>query len=260
MSPAEIYEQRFVPALFGPWGERVAQLAGVEAGDACLDVGCGTGALTRALAARAGDPARVVGLDPQAAMLEVAARAVPGVAWVEGEAGALPFDDQRFDRVASQFAFMFVPEPANALREMVRVTRSGGSVTVATCAAVERSAAYAVLTEVLHRLFGVEVADAFRAPFVLGTEAHLAQIADAAGLAADGHEVEVRQVDGTATFPSIRALVETERACAWTLGGLLDDAQFEALHAACEVALAPFTNDRGVRFSMPSIVLRITRR
>ena len=250
MNPAEVYESRFVPALFGPWGERMAALADVQPDHRCLDVACGTGALTRALVARTQNPARVVGFDAQAVMLEVAARAVPGVEWVEGDAVSLPFGDAEFDRVVSQFGLMFVAEPGRALAEMVRVCRPGGRVVGATCAAVERSPGYAVLTEVLHRLFGTAVADSFRAPFTLGTEAQWQAIARDAGV-----EVEVAQVDGDVRFASIRDLVETERACAFTLGGLLDDDQFAALLEAAEPALRPFVEGGGVRFTMPAIVV-----
>jgi len=250
MNPAEVYERRFVPALFGPWGARIAERADVQPGHRCLDVACGTGALTRAVVARAGDPGQVVGLDLQAPMLAVAARAVPGVSWIEGDAGALPFPDDGFDRVVSQFGLMFVEDPALALKEMVRVCRPGGQVVVATCAAVERSPGYAVLTEILHRLFGSQVADAFRAPFVIGTEAQWRAIADRAQVPA-----EVAQVEGEVGFASIRDLVETERACAFTLGGLLDDDQFAALREAAEPALRPFLRDGAVRFSMPAIVV-----
>ncbi|MEN0066525.1 MAG: methyltransferase domain-containing protein [Myxococcota bacterium] len=253
MNPADIYEERFVPALFGLWGERIAAVADIAPGQRCLDVACGTGALTRAVVARAGDPSLVVGLDAQPEMLDVARRAVPGVRWVEGDATALSFEDGSFDRSVSQFGLMFVDDPGRALAELRRVTRPGGRVVAATCAAVERSPAYAVLTEVLHRLFGPTIAESFRAPFALGTEAQWQAIANDVSIPAD-----VVQLDGEVRFPSIEALIEAERACAWTLGGLLDDDQFVALVKAAEPALRPFLKDGMLRFSMPAIVVTVT--
>lgn len=249
MNPAEIYERRFVPALFGPWGTRLAARAEVGPGHRCLDVACGTGALTRALVAR--NAASVVGLDASTEMIAVAKAVVPGASFVEGEATALPFDDDSFDRVVSQFGLMFVADPGHAVAEMARVRRPGGRLLVATCAAVERSPAYAVLTEVLHRLFGPTVAEAFRAPFALGTEADLVAVARTAALSS----FEVTPIEGRVTFASIRDLVETERACAWTLGGQLDEAQFTALQEAADIALRPFVGADGLQFTMPAIVL-----
>ncbi len=253
MNPAHVYEQRFVPSLFGPWGVRLSEHLGVEPGHHCLDVACGTGALTRSIAARTRGRGRVVGLDVEPAMLEVARTVVPGAEWVEGDAMALPFEGGVFDRVGSQFGLMFVPDPARALKEMVRVCRPGGRVVVATCAAVERSPGYAVLTEVLHRLFGPDVADAFRAPFTLGTEGQWREIAKTAEVTAT-----VGQMDGEVRFDSIRDLVESERSCAWTLGGRLDERAFSALLEAAESALAPFVDGSALRFAMPAMVVTAT--
>ena len=57
-TPAQIYDERFVPALFGQWGERLVGHAGLAPGDRVLDVACGTGASTLpAAVAVAPDPA-----------------------------------------------------------------------------------------------------------------------------------------------------------------------------------------------------------
>ena len=70
--PAEVYERAFVPALFAQWGPVLAEEAGIVPGARVLDVGCGTGAATVAVAARAGPSGRTIGLDPNPEMLAVA--------------------------------------------------------------------------------------------------------------------------------------------------------------------------------------------
>ena len=67
--PAEVYDEMFVPALFAQWGPLVAAAAGVTPGQTVLDVACGTGALTMAVADAVGLNGRVVGLDPNPEML-----------------------------------------------------------------------------------------------------------------------------------------------------------------------------------------------
>ena len=251
-NPAEIYEDCFVPAMFGQWGPVIAAAAEVNRGHRVLDVACGTGALTRAVAERTGDPASVTGLDINAEMLAVARSRFPAIDWREGPAEALPFADASFDRVVSQFAMMFFVDPAGALREMRRVLRAEGTIVVAVCDALDHSPGYAVFAELLDRLFGADVARSFRAPFALGDRARLAAIARDAGLAG----ASVARIDGSVSFASPGALVTTEGACVWTLGGLLDADQLKRLEQEAQESLAPFITDNGrLEFVMPALVL-----
>lgn len=112
----------------------VAQ-AGLEAGHRVLDLGCGTGTLTILMAERQ-PRARVVGLDPDRAILGIARRKAAargaGVAWVEGMAHGLPFADDALDRVVSCLVFHHLA-PAikrRAAREAYRVLRPGGELHV----------------------------------------------------------------------------------------------------------------------------------
>jgi len=111
---------------------------------------------------------------------------------------------------------------------------------------------YAAFASLLDRLFGVEVGNAFRAPFVLGDAEGLARIAAAAGI----ERASVEERNGLVRFRSIAELVSTERACAWTLGGILDHDQFELLLRESVQALRPFTDSGGiVTFDMPALIL-----
>ena len=94
-----------------------------------LDVGCGTGALSRTLLDWA-EPRRVVGVDPSEAFVGFArARVADERATFEiGDARALPVADAAFDHVVSGLVLNFVPEPERAVREMVRAVRPGGGV------------------------------------------------------------------------------------------------------------------------------------
>ena len=69
-------------------------------------------------------------------------------------------------------------------------------------------------------------------------------------------DAKVTQHHGTVRFASIRALVSTERACVWALGGLLDDARFEQLAKESEKVLRPFAAADGtLAFAMPSLIV-----
>ncbi|AMO25268.1 methyltransferase type 11 [Ramlibacter tataouinensis] len=251
-SPADIYDEQFVPALFRQWGPVLCDAAQVRRGQQVLDVACGTGALTLALADRVGPEGAVHGLDASPQMLAVAGRKVARIAWVHGRAEALPFGDAAFDAVLSQFGLMFFEGRVAGLREMQRVLRPGGRLAVAVCDALARSAGYAALDALLERLFGPSVAGAFRAPFALGDEQRLLALCAQAGI----RDAQVVRREGTVRFASVEALVSTERACVWTLGGLLDDGQFEQLLREARLEFAPFVNAGGqVAFTMPALLI-----
>lgn len=107
-----------------------ALLPGIE-GRRVLEVGCGTGNISLALAQ---GHAKVTGLDASGPMLararDKARRAAVSIAWVRGEAGQLPFADASFDGALCILALDFMADRAGALREMVRVLRPGGFLTV----------------------------------------------------------------------------------------------------------------------------------
>ena len=254
--PAEVYEAEFVPALFRPFSAAVADAALIGPGQRVLDVACGTGALTRAVAARVGPTGRVLGLDANPEMLAVARRLDPSIEWIDGRAEALPLPDASLDAVVSQFGLMFFDDRVAALREMVRVLEPGGRLAVAVCDAVERSPGYGALATLLEALFGARVADAFRAPFAIGDAALLNRLARDAGL----QRAEVLQRSAAVRFASVDALVSAERACVWTLGGLLDEAQFARLRHEASRVLAPFVRpDGAVAFEMPALVITARR-
>jgi ubiquinone/menaquinone biosynthesis C-methylase UbiE len=144
-SPAEVYDEFFVPALFQQWGNVVADAAGVGLGQRVLDVACGTGVLACAAAERVGNRGTVVGLDPNEEMLTVARRKNSSIEWRDGRAESLPFPDESFDAVASQFGFMFFEDRHATLREMIRVLRPGGRLAVAVCDSLDHSPGYAAV-------------------------------------------------------------------------------------------------------------------
>jgi len=249
--PAEVYDRSFVPALFARWGPVVANAAGVGAGDRVLDIACGTGALTLACAERAGPEGAVTGVDPNPAMLAVARAKPVAVDWHEGRAEALAFEDATFDAVVSQFGLMFVDDVARAFAEMRRVLVPGGRLAVAVFDAIETAPGYDVLARLLDRQFGREVGDAMRAPFVLGDAARLRDLAATAF-----PDAMVTRTEGSVQFPSVRDLIETEHACIWTLGGLIDANQAASLTEQAEHDLRPFVRpDGSVAFTMPALIV-----
>lgn len=246
---AEVYEEFFVPALFAQWAEPMLDAAAVAVGDAVLDVGCGTGVLTRAARRRVGPRGEVVGIDRNDAMLAVAARSPEPVTWQSGVAESLPFDDARFDRVLCQFALMFFDDRRRALREMARVLRPGGTVAIATWSAIDESPGYATMIDLLRRVVSDAAADALRAPFCLGTVDAVAAL-----LADTFPDAVVTRHDGTAHFESIADWVHTDIR-GWTLADTIDDATCQRLLADALSTHAQYTDAAGrVSFAVPALI------
>jgi ubiquinone/menaquinone biosynthesis C-methylase UbiE len=111
-------------------------LLGVDEGERVLDVGCGSGVVTREIARRVGAGGRAVGLDPSPALLavarELAQEAGLGdrVEFREGSALHLPFPDGAFDAVIAATVLSHVPGGEGAIPELARVVRPGGRVGV----------------------------------------------------------------------------------------------------------------------------------
>jgi SAM-dependent methyltransferase len=100
----------------------------IEPGDSALDLACGTGAFTRALADAAGPEGVAVGVDASRTMLAQAAREGGGARYVRAGAGALPFRDASFDAVCCFAALYLIEEPYAAIEEIARVLAPGGRV------------------------------------------------------------------------------------------------------------------------------------
>ena len=93
-----------------------------------LDLAAGTGTSSVEYAA---DGAEVVACDFSTGMVAEGRRRHPGIAFVAGDATALPFADSSFDAVTISYGLRNVQDTVGALKEMARVTRPGGRLVVA---------------------------------------------------------------------------------------------------------------------------------
>jgi len=108
----------------------IARLLSGREFSAALDVGCGEGRFCRKLVELYGIPS-VTGLDATPAMIEESRRRDSSSTYVVGDAAALPFDDQQFDLVLSYLSLIDIERFENAIAEMARVLKTGGSLIIA---------------------------------------------------------------------------------------------------------------------------------
>lgn len=239
---ATVYEEFFVPALFHQFAAPTLSAAGIGPGHRVLDVACGTGVAARSAATLVGSQGRVIGLDPNPGMLTVARQVSPDIEWREGVAEAIPYPDASFDAVVCQFGLMFFEDRARGLREMRRVLKPTGLLSVSVWDSLDNIPAYSILVALIHHLVGKRAADALRTPFVLGDSSRLANVFGEAGMA----PVAIATHQGRARYPSVRSWVLTDIKGWFPLVDVvLEPSEYETLLDAAEGALTVFTTPTG---------------
>jgi ubiquinone/menaquinone biosynthesis C-methylase UbiE len=165
---APIYERLWRPLggrlLMGATGPRMREeyriaerMLELSPEDRVLDIACGPGNFTRGFARAAGS-GLVVGLDASKTMLDVAVHETESanLAYVRGDACALPFRDGSFDAICCFAALYLIQEPMRALNEIVRVLAPGGR--VALLSSCNRGPLPAAVTNpVVQTLTGVRI-------------------------------------------------------------------------------------------------------
>ena len=254
-SAAELYEHYLVRAVTLPWAVDLVDRVGLARGDQVLDVACGTGVVARVAAGRVGDRGRVVGLDLNRGMLEVA-QAKAGVSdgasieWVEGSAAALPFDDAEFGIVLCQLGLQFFEDRLGALTEMRRVLFEAGRLGLSVFTSIERNPAAHALSDALDRHLAEGASLAKRSEHSLPAADELRDVCIAAGFVG----VRIETVGRMVRFPSAEEWVRIQFV-ATPLRSLLEGREpsdqqgvVDRVSADVRDALAPFGHTDGFAF------------
>jgi ubiquinone/menaquinone biosynthesis C-methylase UbiE len=177
-----LFERDNAGPLGKPLAEQVFGHVELRAGDRVLDAACGTGIVTRVAAQRFPHVGKLVGVDRNVGMLEVAREHAPTnvpVEWKEGDLGALPFPDGSFEVVLCQNGLQFVPDKPRALREMCRVLVPGGRLAFTVWSEV--TAYGAALSEALARHISAAAAASNQSMFQLRDARTVRDLVEAAG-------------------------------------------------------------------------------
>jgi ubiquinone/menaquinone biosynthesis C-methylase UbiE len=240
-----VYEELMVPGFFAAFADELLDRAAPTEDERLLDVATGTGIVLRRARERVPGLARLTGLDLTPGMLAVARGRSEGlgIEYVEGDAQALPFEDDSFDVLTCQQGLQFFPEREQALAGFRRVLRPGGRAVVACWCEIESQPGYLAVAEVVARRLP-DRAGAAHAPFALPDAATLSDLLEGAGFSG----VTVERVEGLARFDSpeefTRAFLEGS-PMALALGDLSADDRVELTREIVE-AVRERVRDSGV--------------
>jgi len=150
-----LYERYMVPMLFEPYARDLAERLRPRAPRRVLELACGTGAVTRAIAVELPATTSIVATDLNPGMLEQAKQlgASRQVEWQVADATALPFADASFDAVVCQFGTMFFPDKPKAYSQVRRVLAPGGFFLFNVWDRIEDNEFADVITKSLERVF-----------------------------------------------------------------------------------------------------------
>jgi ubiquinone/menaquinone biosynthesis C-methylase UbiE len=152
----EIYDRYLVPLIFEPYAlDLAARLAEINP-QHVLETAAGTGVVTRAIAPRLSEAARLTVTDLNQPMLDRAKAQQPHdgrIAWKQADALALPFEVQSFDAVVCQFGVMFFPDKVQGYKEARRVLKPGGRLLFNVWDRISENEFADVVTQALAGLF-----------------------------------------------------------------------------------------------------------
>jgi SAM-dependent methyltransferase len=125
-----VEQQGLLDRMYRPFAQAVVEAADPRAGEAVLDVGCGSGATTFEAAWRVGPQGRAVGVDISPALVELARRragedGLEGVEFLLADAQTHAFKAE-FDAIVSRFGVMFFPDPVAAFANLRTALKPGG--------------------------------------------------------------------------------------------------------------------------------------
>jgi SAM-dependent methyltransferase len=256
---AETMDMRLAPML-----ALLLERAGARPGERVLDVGCGMGTSTLALAGQVGAAGRVVGIDLSAPMLEVARRraaerGLSNISFLQADAQTHAFGARGFDRVVSRFGVMFFADPVAAFRNLHGAMRPGAALCFVCWAPLAGNLHWRVPFEIVVRALGPPAPTPAHAPgpMAFSDIAYLRDVLESAGFAEPRIVAEELAIAGGSP--------DEEAALACLMGPsarLIEErAAPEPLRAALRhdiaAALRPHTAD-GAKVILPATVLLVS--
>ena len=203
---AEAYERHMVPGMFLYWTELLVRIAAPQPGEHVLDIACGTGIGARLAAGALGSSGKVVGLDVDAGVVEVARRVAAQsgtpIEWHCANALEMPFEDASFDLCLCLQGLQFFPDRVAGLAEIRRVLKPSGRLVASIWGPLAFNKGHVAVVQALEAQ-NVDASSAKRACSFASPE----EIRDTAARAGFTH-IDLRTEDGVSQFASVQSFID----------------------------------------------------
>ncbi|MCP4020411.1 MAG: methyltransferase domain-containing protein [Desulfobacteraceae bacterium] len=181
----QAYEKYIVPAFSGSWAQDIVNRANLRNGNRILDLGCGTGIVSRYAYKSLGKSCRITGVDINEAVIKKAGEICPPstfpIEWKQGAAEALPLSDAMFDVVLCQQGLQYFPDKLLALKEINRVLASKGRLVFSVWRSLQYFPFYLVLHRAIEQYVNAESASMLEFAFGMGDSKKLRILFESAG-------------------------------------------------------------------------------
>ncbi|MDM0052499.1 class I SAM-dependent methyltransferase [Variovorax sp. J22R115] len=230
--------------------------AGIKAGSVVLDVATGAGYAAGAVLARG---AQVTGADFSAEQVRLAKQRFPAAAFMEADAGNLPFAGATFDAVVANYGVLHFPDPERFFREAFRVLKSGGRLAFAVWDAPQEAKLFGAVLDAVNAHGSMDVGLPGGPNMFLFADA---ATSEKAMTSAGFQDVAVTRVLQTWRPSSSEQVLLTLKTGTVRMRGTLQRQHAEALDAiddAILTALEPFRKGLGYEVPMPAVLTAATR-
>lgn len=194
----EAYERYIVPAFSGAWAQDMVNRARLQGGDRVLDLGCGTGIVSRHVWKAMGESVCTSGMDANEAVLQKARalspeRTVP-IEWNHGHAESLPYSNATFNVVLCQQGLQYFSDACRALGEVKRVLVPKGRIVFSVWRPLSCFPFYSAVHRALHRYVSSQAAATLASAFPPGNAGDLKKLFTATGFRHVGISLVIKQM------------------------------------------------------------------
>jgi ubiquinone/menaquinone biosynthesis C-methylase UbiE len=254
------YEKCLGPLFFEPFASVVAERIRQIQPLSVLEVACGTGRLTKYLPAGLSAGASITATDVNPAMLDYAKNILAehkGIRWAVVDAVNLPYENEAFDSIISQFGVMFYSDRPKAYSEAYRTMKPGGTFFFTAWDKFEFNPAARLTNETLTEFFPIDTPAFYKVPFSYHDERQIHQDLASAGF--KNIRMEILRVKGYADTAETAAKGLLEGTPVYTAIAERDETMFTPMRKALAEKLAFLLGNKNLSVPLQARLVTATK-